>query len=494
MNTVATFSIENYNKMHSQIKSNLFFQEISSQPYILQNTFEIYKKNNFESSYQTLTKLLKLDNEICLKFGKNINKVIFVGIGTSYYAALIAKYYFHSQIKPILNNNIQPSLQPSSSTKSIPLLSKIKKISLEKNTSLNFMFKLANLKSFWIDIADAGEFQYFYNFNQNNRNVLLIFISQSGESGEIIETIKKLKINNFPKSNIWAITNTENSTLDKNASHTLYLYAGKENTVTNKTYICTLFVINILSAILKSFIEISLNPKLSFSSTNNQQKITNNITSIKKNILSNNLAFIKNQMNNCIEDIKNKLKNWDDLAQNFIKFLFNFNEHKNNSFLNKKKLNFINYLSRGTGLATAGQGALNTKEVAKIYAESLSLSMFRHGCIEIIDHNYICVIISNSNEDRDYIIKIIENITEKWSDGKTILISNSKKQIEKIKNTYNNTSNNNNLNIMTVLINVQNKFLSPLAEIIPLQILFFTLAELQGLEAGSFKYSSKITK
>ena len=64
----------------------------------------------------------------------------------------------------------------------------------------------------------------------------LIFISQSGASGEILPLVERIP----PTTTLIAITNHADSPLARAAGHTLLQYAGTETTVATKTYVNTL--------------------------------------------------------------------------------------------------------------------------------------------------------------------------------------------------------------------------------------------------------------
>ena len=84
-------------------------------------------------------------------------------------------------------------------------------------------------------VINAGELLH-YHFNLLNRKSLLVCISQSGESYEVVKILEKLS------SDIAriGITNEENSTLAKKSSLVLLSRAGKEEMTSTKTYVTTL--------------------------------------------------------------------------------------------------------------------------------------------------------------------------------------------------------------------------------------------------------------
>jgi len=52
-----------------------------------------------------------------------------------------------------------------------------------------------------------------------------------------------------------------------------------------------------------------------------------------------------------------------------------------------EKIDFVEFLSRGSSLTTAHQAALNFKEIIKSYSEANSISTFIHGGIECLNEN-----------------------------------------------------------------------------------------------------------
>ena len=120
-----------------------------------------------------------------------------------------------------------------------------------------------------------------------------------------------------------------------------------------------------------------------------------------------------------------------------------------------------------------------------MYAVTFFLGMLRHGCIQVLLKAFRCVVISNSDVDRESVNQMIENITTKWGNGKVILITNSNPQGNRFKS---------NKNVLVILNEVKNKYISPIFEIIPIQILFYSIAEQKMIEPGTFINSQKITK
>lgn len=85
-----------------------------------------------------------------------------------------------------------------------------------------------------------------YQFNQIDKKTLLIAISQSGKSSEVLELVEKAS----GKTEIVGISNEKDSPLNQMVSLSLPLLAGKEISITSKTYESTILVLNILARAL----------------------------------------------------------------------------------------------------------------------------------------------------------------------------------------------------------------------------------------------------
>lgn len=155
-----------------------YLQEIYEQPQELRNCVEKHRRGNFTD--------LRKGQQLL----KEARTIVFSGMGTSYYASFFMRE------------------------------------------------KLAAHRPIFIE---AGEL-YEYEQAMLGSDVVLILISQSGESIEVCRLLKVL-----PQGcKVLAITNDTQSTLGKAADCVLELYAGEEKTITNRTYTNTLALLWLL--------------------------------------------------------------------------------------------------------------------------------------------------------------------------------------------------------------------------------------------------------
>ncbi len=165
---------------------NSFVEEIKQQPLALRKAVYQYREE-----YRSVL------NQIADEYGSGkYDKLIFIGMGTSYFAPLVITH----QLSEIGLNPV---------------------------------------------IYEAGELLH-YNLSAITKDSLLIAISQSGESVETKEVVESVR----KKTKIISILNNPESSIAKNSDYILPLCAGHEESVTNKTYTNTLAVLLMFSSIL----------------------------------------------------------------------------------------------------------------------------------------------------------------------------------------------------------------------------------------------------
>lgn len=367
---------------------NDFLEEIKNQPHALLNTF-----NNIVENEKLAFKKLKSI------FANNNNlKVILTGMGSSFFASYISFY--------ILNQH-----------------------------------------GLHAEMREAGEFlvhSFPINHPQFFKDTIIILISQSGESGEIVALVKKLKdLNEGPI--IVGMTNNPYSTLANEAHITLNIKAGKENSVTSKSYVCTLLLLYLMSKMI-------INPSFS-------------------------LKNAKSEILDIIQEINNFICNIDKNNINYKKAL-SFFENTDE---------YLEILSQGPSLASAFQATLIYKEIVKGFSEANSISMFHHGGIECLNKKLILIIISSDENSLSSNYNFIKEIFQYREYRGIIHITNQhSKGMNSIKGMQKN--------LVEFKHKIPNSFLSPIIEIVILQVLFYKIAQKKGIIPGKFRFSQKITK
>ncbi len=220
----------------------------------------------------------------------------FIGCGTAYYACLAGSYLFSK----IASHHVNPSI--------------------------------------------GSEFNYCLDFLQ--KTSLVLALSQSGETIDIVASIKKAKDKGAQTA---ALTNVLGSTLYRMVDHKMLLNAGPEKCVlATKSFTAKIAVLYLAAHALNNDYE------------SGRRKLNIAIDEVKKLI---NRSFIFKQ-------IATKLKN---------------KEH-------------IYILGRGVSYPTALESALKIKEVSYIHAEGFAGGELKHGVIALIDKGSPVIVFNPTDE------------------------------------------------------------------------------------------------
>ena len=215
---------------------------------------------------------------------KKYNKIHIVGCGSAYHAGLIGKYYIE---------------------------------------------KYCNIE---VNVEVASEYRYKNNFI--DKNTLVIFISQSGETADTLACVKKVK----DKCDTLGIINVIDSSIAREVKNVIYTKAGCEIAVaTTKAYSCQILVLMMMV--------------------------------LKKDITS------------LISKINDLLKNnYEELAKKIYK-----SEH-------------LFYIGRGLDYYLALEGSLKLKEISYINSVSYPAGELKHGTISLIEKNTIVIAIATDKD------------------------------------------------------------------------------------------------
>lgn len=298
------------------------------------------------------------------------------------------------------------------------------------------------------ELVDAGELLYYILSTTPMHRAgipskpLFILTSQSGESAEVVKAIHVLA-GKSPEIGLWSITNTPGSTLATNARRTALLHAGKELSVTAKTFSNSLLLMYLLPRVVLSRTE------------------------------ADALEFIESfgkEASDLARDLDHLFTKQPDLGDKIVAFM-------------GKDVKHVEIIARGTSLASARQGALNIKETNKITSESISGGQFRHGPLEIVTKDFRSFVMVSDDATRAHAEDIAWNITHKWGGGKVVFVTN-----KRVPNFEGESR------LLPVVHGISNPWLAPVMEIAIIQLFMARLAATCNIGPGVFKYTSKITK
>ena len=305
---------------------------------------------------------------------EGIKKICIIGCGSAYHVGCIAKYIFEKTLK------IQT------------------------------------------DVEIASEFRY--KDPLIDESVMVIAISQSGETADTLAAVKEAKSKG---AKVLAIVNVVGSSIANEADIVVPTFAGPEIAVaTTKAYSTQLTVIYMLA--------IYMAEKLGKISSNEYESFIKGLKALpqKAELVLKDLDKIKK------------------LAQDFC---------------NCKNIFFI---GRNVDYAVALEGALKAKELSYIHSEAYAAGELKHGTISLVEDGTFVVALA-TNED--LFEKMISNIREVKARGAVVLLVTT----EKLAKTQNVAD-------FVFYVPETNKMMQPSMTVLPLQILSYYLALYKGCD------------
>ncbi len=304
-----------------------------------------------------------------------ITSITLIGCGTAYHSCLMAKYWF------------------------------------EEITSLD------------VNIDIASEFRY--RKNRFKKDILYVFVSQSGETADTYAALDLCKQNGVKTC---AVVNVVESSIARDSEFVLPIHCGTEiGVASTKAFLGQILILYLLAlklALLRKDIE-----KVHFD---------------KK-----------------IDDLKNlpKLIEQTLLIDNKIQTISNtFNEAKGSMFL-----------GRGFSYPIALEGALKLKELSYVHAEGYPAGEMKHGPLALIEEGMPVVVLAPRD---NYYKKTISNMQEVIARGaKVLLITNKSKDEIISENIWE-----------TIEVESTNEDLLPFLLTIPLQKLAYYSALKKGYD------------
>lgn len=271
-----------------------------------------------------------------------------------------------------------------------------------------------------VEVDIASEFRYRNPLI--NKNTLIIFISQSGETADTIAALKKAK---FYGCKTIAISNVIGSSITRESDYTIYTHAGPEIAVAStKAYTSQITVLTLLAIHFAEILEV------------------NGIELLQT--LKDEILELPSKVSTTLENT--------GLIKDFAKEIYK-----------EKDLFFI---GRGIDYAAAVEASLKLKEISYIHSDAYQSGELKHGPIALIEDNVTVIGIIT---DRRLASKSISNLQEVISRGaKTLVVTNQKVDEKLFPNI--------------IHIPQVHPLLSPILSIIPLQLLAYYVSKEKGLD------------
>ena len=291
--------------------------------------FKHYMLKEISEQVESVERAISQDKELIEEFAKDIKKarnVFFVACGSSYHASLHGSYL------------------------------------LGKNTNINAIPVL------------ASEFKNYINFV--DKKTLIIVISQSGETVDVLDAVKMAKDKD---GKVLAIVNVQGSSLTREVEKYILMNAGPEiGVLSTKTYTSQLAILSLIS----------------YSVNDKYQK---------------GLKALKA----------------------LIKYVYSLTSKNTREYLKKlsRNLRYVEHIytiGRNLEYPTALESALKIKEVSYIHAEGFAGGELKHGNIALIEKGTPCIVFVPEKNNEE----IMSNMIEVKSRGAYIIGIGSKNHEE----------------------------------------------------------------
>lgn len=273
-------------------------------------------------------------------------------------------------------------------------------------------------------IFEADEFMTYLHPHKFDQNSVFIFISRTG-STQIYQGIDKLHQFGIDPQKICCVSN--NSELQAKCNFFFPLYCGDEKVIGSNSFPTDILV---LYFITRAFMNQDIIPRQ-----------------------------IEDEIRQMIFEIKFYQQDWE------------FHVSSLNDFLGVD-YDFLYFISKGTSLATAYQGALNSKAYLRLFGEGINIGLFLHGPIQIVDDSFRCLLIVSDETSIDDTISLINLVSKRLGSGKVILINNSRAL---------SSLGRANENVWVFEHTTKNPFLAPIFEMVVLNYLFLDQALRRGV-------------
>jgi glutamine---fructose-6-phosphate transaminase (isomerizing) len=257
-------------------------------------------------------------------------------------------------------------------------------------------------------------------------DTLLVAVSQSGETAEILRLLDALP----KKFRLVAVVNEEGSTLAQRADLMLPMMAGRQESVSTRTYMCSVAALMYLAHAVAGQ---PLRP----------------LTSALMRISEAQEHILDRRAVTCPPTVE---------------------------FFGEPP--YVALMARGADLASAYQGAQMFKEVARLAAEPISAAQFRHGPIEILNPAHRYVLFARKGKTGRYVLKLAEEI---HSHGGRVLL-------------YTDLPFGHPTGTRVISVESAALGLGTLVDILHIQLLVHEIAVRERPEPGQFWIADRVTR
>jgi glucosamine--fructose-6-phosphate aminotransferase (isomerizing) len=284
-------------------------------------------------------------------------------------------------------------------------------------------YLIEELSGIPVEVEYASEFRY-RNPIITDRTLVFV-ISQSGETADTLAALREAKQKG---ATVLGICNVVGSSIARETDGGVYLHAGPEiGVASTKAFTSQVTVLTLIGLLLG---------RMRRTSPDEGMRICKALTKIPDQIKE--ILLLNDQIKTIAQEFKD--------SKNFL------------------------YLGRGYNYPVAMEGALKLKEISYIHAEGYPAAEMKHGPIALIDANMPTVIIAPTDALFD---KVLSNMQEvKARGGRIIAITDAGHQLNGLADYI--------INIPKTL-----HMLTPLLAVVPLQLLAYHIAVMNGCDVDT---------
>lgn len=279
-------------------------------------------------------------------------------------------------------------------------------------------------------MVDTAELLYFRRPTLAGPT-LLIVVSQSGESAEVVRLMTELQ-GSAGRPLVVSVTNGLRNSLSHLAGAALDSRAGPEQGPSARTFAAALVVLRALADVLRG---------------EPPDRVVDQVTTDAEAA-----AVAIERVLSTIDDRASGLRSW--LGGRTV----------------------LTLLGRGSARAASEMGALTLKEAARFPAEAMESAQFRHGPLELAGQEAAVVLISTEAPTREVDARLAKDLV---AAGVAVLRVAC--------------SGPNSREVKTIELGEVDASLAAAAAIVPIQMLAWRLAVDRGLKPGTYTRASKIT-
>ena len=336
----------------------------------------------------------------------------------------------HDEVNVYKNiiNTYLPHLDITELKKNFGNFAKYKKITIigcgsAYHAGMVSKYLFENYANIETNVVMASEYRYKKIFP--SKHELVILISQSGETADTLEALRKAKENNI---DTLGIINVLSSSIARESDKVIYCLAGCEIAVaTTKAYLAQVLILSLIALLI------------SYEKGN-----------INRNDANHYLKDLIKLQKDTKEIVNNK-----DYYQNIAKCFYKDRE--------------MFFIGRNIDYALCMEASLKMKEISYIHSEAYAAGELKHGTISLIEKN---MVVFGIVTDPLIATKTISNLKETKARGARMILVTTKEISKLIKDTSEYQE--------IIIINNLNPLFQSLTIITSLQLISYYVALLKG--------------